>query len=485
VSVSTQQGDSAPRPDKVRIPRYAAALDFEKLWQEFPPADAYFETAYRRSADEIREIQNQRFLQQMARAWQVPFYKRHWSSAGMSPGDIRGLDDLEQIPPFSVHDLRGSLEREPFWADYIGIDPTTDDPLPLIVQTSGGTTGLPRPMLFTPRDREVMNILTGRRLYMQGVRPFDLVQVSLSMGLTNGGVLAREGIWKYTGAVPVMTGSGAQTPTRRQIELLQAWKAKFLIGFPAYLRHMALVARDELGIDPSTLGVQALIVHLGLDDRNALETLWGAHVYDTYGCNECGTMAAECSHKTGMHVFEDAFVMEVLDLDSLRAKPPGERGVVFITTLFKHAAPMIRYNMNDVTSWSTATSCTCGTRQRSITKIYGRSDNMVKLRGVNIFPEAIGAVVGANPRCNGEYICIVDRAQNGSEQMAVMVESVEASVHGAELSKALAVRLKEATGVKLDVQVVGAGELDSMTGLSKTSKIRRLIDRRQPSQMVI
>ena len=198
-----------------------------------------------------------------------------------------------------MHDLRVGLQEEPFWADYIGIDPAADPPMPLIVQTSGGTTGLPRPMIFTPRDREVMNIITGRRLFMQGVRPFDLVQVALSMGLTNGGVLAREGIWKYTGAMPVMTGSGAQTPTRRQIELMRAWKVKHLIGFPAYLKHMGLVARDELGIDPKSLGIKSLIAHLGVDDRGALEELWGADVYDTYGCNECGTMATECSHKSG------------------------------------------------------------------------------------------------------------------------------------------------------------------------------------------
>ena len=460
-----------------RIPRYAAALDFEALWDEFPPADVYFETAYRRSADEIRQIQNQRFLVQMARAWQVPFYKRYWSAAGMLAGDIRSLDDLERIPPFSVHDLRDSLQQEPFWADYIGIDPESDEPLPLIVQTSGGTTGLPRPMLFTPRDREVMNILTGRRLYMQGVRPFDLVQVSLSMGLTNGGVLAREGIWKYTGAVPVMTGSGAQTPTRRQIELLQAWKAKFLIGFPAYLRHMALVSRDELGLDPRTLSVKALIVHLGLEDRSSLEKLWGADVYDTYGCNECGSMASECSHKSGMHLFEDAFVMEVNDPDTLQPKPPGERGVIFITTLFKHAAPMIRYNMNDITSWAVG-SCSCGTQQRSITKIYGRSDSMVKLRGVNVFPEAVGAVISANPRCNGEYVCVLEGAPGGAEDMTVIVESSDASVASLELAKDLATRLKEAMGVKLAVQIVGAGELDATTGLSRTSKLKRLIDRR-------
>src|SRR5437763_15419735 len=142
---------SDPAPH-VKIPRYAAALDFEALWSEFPPPDAYFGGPYQRTPTELRRIQSERFLQQMKRAWQVPFYQRHWGAAGMEPGDIRSLDDLEKIPPFSVHDLRAGLEQNPFWADYIGIDPETDEPMPLIVQTSGGTTGLPRPMIFTPRD---------------------------------------------------------------------------------------------------------------------------------------------------------------------------------------------------------------------------------------------------------------------------------------------------------------------------------------------
>ena len=150
---------------------------------EFPPADEYFGGPISARAERMREIQNERFLRQMERAWQVPFYQRHWGAAGMQPGDIRTLEDLEKIPPFSVHDLRAGLEEKPFWADYIGIDPGTDEPMPLIVQTSGGTTGLPRPMIYRPRDREVMNIMTGRRLFMQGVRPFDLVQVVLSIGL--------------------------------------------------------------------------------------------------------------------------------------------------------------------------------------------------------------------------------------------------------------------------------------------------------------
>jgi phenylacetate-CoA ligase len=107
---------------------------------------------------------------------------------------------------------------------------------------------------------------------------------------------------------------------------------------------MALVARDELNLDPRDLDVKGLILHLGVEDRAALEALGGANAYDTYGCNECGTMASESQHKSGMHVFEDAFIIEVNDRDTLRPKSAGEKGVVFITTLFKYAAPMIRYN---------------------------------------------------------------------------------------------------------------------------------------------
>jgi phenylacetate-CoA ligase len=311
---------------------------------------------------------------------------------------------------------------------------------------------------------------------MQGVRPFDLVQICLSFGLTNGGLLAREGIWKYTGAVPVTTGSGAQTPTRRQIELIKAWKTKFLIGFPAYLKHMALVARDELGIDPATLGIKGLISHIGVEDREALEALWNADVFDTYGSNECGTMACECRHKTGLHLFEDAFAMEINDPETLASVGPGEQGTIFITTLFKHAAPMIRYNMNDVSSWTTA-DCACGTHQRSLGKIAGRSDNMVKLRGVNVFPEAIGAIVARDSRSNGEFVCLLDR-EGGRDEMTVMVETIDDSVAKDAFAAHLAERLKESLSVKVKVEAVERGNLDHLTGLSQTSKIKRLIDRR-------
>ena len=149
--------------------------------------------------------------------------------------------------------------------------------MPLVLQTSGGTTGLPRPMLYAPQDREVMAILGARRFAMQGVLPGDIVLVTYSLGLTNGGLGIREILWKYTGAVPVMTGSGATTPTRRQIEICKAWGINVMLAFPSYLRHMALVARDEMGIDPR----EPRHPHARLASRRSriarrIEELWGA-----------------------------------------------------------------------------------------------------------------------------------------------------------------------------------------------------------------
>jgi len=464
-------------------PTYAESLDVSALLGEYPPAADYLKRGFLMSRDELNSLQNERFLQQMARAWKVPFYNRRWTAAGLEPRDIKSLDDIEKIPPFSVYDLRDSLAENPMWADYIGIDPTVDEPTPLLLQTSGGTTGLPRPMIFTPRDREVMNILSGRRFYMQGIRPFDLVQITLSLGLTNGGLLAREGIHKYTGAMAVTTGSGASTPTKRQIELMKAWRVNFIIGFPAYLRHMAAVARDEFGLDPRELGIKGLITHLGLDDAASLEALWGAPAYDTYGINECGSIAVESQFRSGMHVFEDAFVMELLDADMRSRVADGEKGTMVVTSLFKHAAPMIRFNTNDVSQFA-QNSCPSGSAHRRLTKIFGRSDNMVKLRGVNVFPEAIGAIVLEDNRTNGEYVCIVETTdQNGREDLTVKVEAASADVPRKELADELAARFKDALSVKLVVEIVDRGALDQFTGLSSTSKIKRLIDRRTKKEV--
>ncbi len=276
------------------VPYYWQSLDFAQLTADYPPPPAFFDTVYRMPRDDLHALQEKRFLAQMQRAWEIPFFQRHWGNSSMQPGDIKGLDDLVKIPPYTVHDIRASIERNPPFGDFMGVTPEDGAHMPLVLQTSGGTTGLPRPMLYAPQDRETMAILGGRRLSMQGVVPGDRVLVTYSLGLTNGGFMGREALWKYSGALPVMTGSGASTPTRRQIEIAKAWGINAAIAdFPAYLRHMALVARDEMGIDPKSLGLRLLGSHLGVEDRKAIEDLWGAPCMDSYGINETGMVASE------------------------------------------------------------------------------------------------------------------------------------------------------------------------------------------------
>jgi phenylacetate-CoA ligase len=460
------------------VPWYYNSLDFPKLWEEFPPPPVFLDKVWQLSADEIHRIQERRFLQQVARGWEVPFYQRHWRKAGLEPGDVRSLADIEKLPPYDVHDLRESIERSPPFGDYMGIELGQ---FPLVLQTSGGTTGLPRPMLYSPRDREVTNILGGRRFYLQGIRPGDLVQSTYSIGLSNGGFATREALWKYTGAVPVMTGSGSATPTRRQVEIMKAWRVSHLLGFPAYLRHMGLVARDEMGIDPRELGLKSLGSHMGPEDRRALEELWGAPVYDMYGTNESGMIACDCPQRQGMHICEDTYFIEIVDPETSRPKPVGERGNIYITCLFKHAAPVIRFNVNDVSAIAPG-ACACGGTHRRIERIYGRADNMVKLRGVNVFPEAVGALVAEDTRLTGEYVCVVESlGEAGRDEMTAMIEVADPSADKEALRQELERRFREALGVKILAEPVARGALDPYTGLNQTSKIKRLVDRRKKS----
>lgn len=460
------------------IPWYWRSLDFEQLARDYPPPPDYFRSTHCLSRDALRALQEQRFLATIKRGWEIPFFQRHWGKAGIADGDIASLDDLTKLPPYDVHDIRESIERNPPFGDFMGISPADGARMPLVLQTSGGTTGLPRPMLYSPQDRETMAILGGRRFALHGVRPGDLVLVTYSLGLGNGGMAPREALWRYTGAVPVMTGSGANTPTSRQIEIIKAWKINVILGFPAYLRHMALVARDELGLDPHALGIRLLGTHLGVEDRKQIEDLWGAPAFDMYGTHESGMMAAECQHQSGMHVQEDAFILEIADPDSGEILAEGEKGTVYITTLYKYGAPQIRFNVNDISAFATE-SCPCGGTMRRLQRIFGRNDNMIKLRGVNVFPEAVGAVVAADPRTNGEYFCFVDRVGAArSDHMDVWVEIVDEGANSSVVCSELEARMKETLGVKVKVTPVGKGELDRFTGTSQTSKIKRVLDRR-------
>jgi phenylacetate-CoA ligase len=207
--------------------------------------------------------------------------------------------------------------------------------------------------------------------------------------------------------------------------------------------------------------------------------LWGAPCHDFYGAHESGMIAADCVYRNGMHIQEDAFIVEVLDPETGRPLPDGEKGSICVTTLFKHSAPLIRYNINDVSAFMPG-RCACDSTLRRLEKIFGRSDNMIKLRGVNVFPEAIGALIAEDERSTGEYLCVVERTgPDGRDEMSVLVEVAAAAVDRRALQQALERRLHEALAVKVAVNLVERGELEKHTGLSKSTKPKRLLDRRR------
>jgi len=222
-----------------------------------------------------------------------------------------------------------------------------------------------------------------------------------------------------------------------------------------------------------------LCSHLGPEDRESLENLWGARCFDAYGTHESGMLAAECEHQSGMHIMEDALMIEIMDPETGAPLPDGEKGTAFITTLYKYGAPQIRFNVNDISAIAPG-RCACGSTLARLERIYGRNDNMVKLRGSNVFPEAIGSIVARDARSNGEYFCIVERVGDaGRDEMRVLVEMREAAVDAAALRAELEQRLKDVLCVRVAVEPVARGGLDRYTGTSQVTKIRRLDDRRK------
>jgi phenylacetate-CoA ligase len=285
--------------------------------------------------------------------------------------------------------------------------------------------------------------------------------------------------------VPVTTGSGNVTPSRRQLEVASQWGTNLWAGFPEYLMHLASVAGEE-GFDLAALPTKFIATFLGPDLdgslRRMIEKTWHCPAYDNYGTHEIGLAGHECTHQSGLHIMEDMFIIEVADVDTDQIVPTGERGNLVITSFYRHHPPLIRYNLRDYIRMISdgRERCACGSYSLKMDHFLGRSDDMVKLRGTNVFPMAcVGAVTG-DERTTGEWLCVVERKTAGldiRDDMTVQVE-VKAGVSGADDLKAkLEDRLKSDLGVKVIVELVPAGSLASYT-YGREGKARRLLDHR-------
>ena len=451
--------------------RVHEVVDFDDLEQRFAPAPEYFEGAWLDDPETIEAKQLERLKARAAEAAKVPFFANRWREAGFDPQAITSLADLAQAPAYTVDDIRASIEAHPPFGDYQGVSVDQAATEPMRLFTSGGTTGRSRPTLYTAWDREVGALLTARALYLQGIRPGDVVINAWAYSTHNGAHIMDEAVYKWLNCVVISTGTGNVTPSKKQIELAIEYGAKAILTTGDYLLHLASVAK-EMGIEPKELGLTALP---NIGDTETLEATFGIPVLQSYGFHEVQWVAVECPEKDGLHIFEDAFVVEIVDLETGEPLPDGEQGSIVITELYKTGSPQFRYNIMDLSTLYPREQCACGSWLRKMAPFAGRGDNMVKLRGVNVWPEALGAIVTALPGVTDDYFVRAYRSGNRDEiTVSIVSDGPPAADLGATVSKAL----HDAIGVKMGVEICEPGSLDELTGFGTVAKLIRFKDER-------
>jgi phenylacetate-CoA ligase len=453
---------------------YFAAADVPAILRDYPIGEAFTRRYVGMSADELRALQQAQFTQLMARGWAIPFYARHWGAKGIEPGDIGGLDDIEKLPSYDKSDLMASIAAHPPFGDFAGIDAAATRP-PLVLHTTSGTTGTPQPLLFGPRGREVGNLLVARMARWQGLAPGDVVHSVYGHGMINGGHYIREAYTHFTNALFLSAGTGLETRSATQVRLMADFGATVAVGFIDYIRKLAEVAAAEGLVPGEHIRLRMIIGHLGTEDRAAVEAAWGgAKAYDWYGVGDTGCIAGEGPERDGLYVWEDAQFLEICDVTTGVPVPPGGKGDMVVTCLYKDdVAPCIRFNTHDVSAYRTDSNAT-GMAFRRIQGFLGRSDNMVKLRGINVFPHAIGALIENRPELTGEYVCRVVRDARGNDAMTVTLEHRAPQGDPA----GLAALLRTGLGVEVAVVLVAPGGTAAATQIDARQKPIRLIDER-------
>jgi phenylacetate-CoA ligase len=446
------------------FPTYFEAFDAEQLLDDYPVGDAFVRRYKAMSRDELRARQDRDFRKLVARGWEIPFYRRLWNARGIEPGDIGGLDDIEKLPVYDKSDLMASVAEHPPFGDFAGSDG------PMIFHTTSGTTGRPQPLLFGPKGREVGNLLVGRMYRWQGLQPSDIVQSVYGHGMINGGHYIREAVTHFTNAIFLSAGTGIETRSANQVGLMADFGVTVLVGFIDYLRKLAEVARDEGVLD--RINIRMICGHLGTEDRAGVEAAWGgAKAFDWYGVGDTGSIAGEGPERDGLYVWEDAHYLELLDVDSGKAVGPGETGDMVVTCLYKDdVAPCIRFNTHDITHELAGRGEIAFKR---IAGFKGRSDNMVKLRGINVFPHAIGALIENRADLTGEYVCTLRREASGRDAMEVLLES-----RGGSDVAQLATMLRQGLGVEVEVALCAPGGTAALTQIDVRQKPIRLVDER-------
>lgn len=368
------------------------------------------------SREELRAMQSASLIKTLQRVYDnVPIYRAKMDEAGIKPSDIRSIDDITKLPFTLKHDLRESYPFDFFSADKKDI---------VRVHASSGTTGKLTVVGYTQKDIDMWADMCARCLSMTGVTRDDVVQVSYGYGLFTGGLGLNNGAERL-GAMTIPTSSGN---TMRQLTLMKDFGATALCCTPSYAIFLGETIHKE-GIDLNELNLKRGVFGAepwSEEMRKEIESKLGIKAYDIYGLSEImgPGVACECEEQEGLHVNEDNFYAEILDPDTLMPVADGEQGELVITTLTKEGIPIIRYRTRDITSFYTQ-QCKCGRIFKRIKRLSGRSDDMLIIRGVNVFPSQIESVLlSIGDAIAPHYQIIIDR-EGALDTFEIQIEMSE------------------------------------------------------------
>ena len=420
--------------------------------------------------EELEQLHIERLQSTLTRVYaHVPFYRKKFDAMGITPEDVGSLSDLSRLPFTSKEDVRGNYPYGLFAV-----------PLREVVRihAASGTTETAAVVGYTRNDIKMWSNLMARVLTAGGVTKDDVVQVAFGYGLFTGGFGLHYGAERIGASViPASAGN-----TARQIKIMKDFKTTALVCTPSYAMLVANTIRD-MGIN-----VSALSVKYGLfggepwseEMRREIQDAMGIVATDNYGLTEVlgPGVSGECTERNGLHINEDHFLVEVIDPDTLKPVPPGAKGELVITTLTKEAFPMIRYRTRDLTRLLPE-PCPCGRTGRRMSRVTGRTDDMLIVKGVKFFPSQVESLIfeigGTGPNCR----IVVDR-KGAKDEVTVLVEAAKAASYDHErrqsgvLAETIRKRLAHELGFTMDVKLVDAHALEPSGG-----KAVRVIDNRK------
>jgi phenylacetate-CoA ligase len=420
--------------------------------------------------EELKKYQLKKLKEQVKHCYENSiFYKKKFDSVGLKPENIRSLDDLKKIPFTAKNDLR---DNYPF-----GMVTAKSDEI-VEIHASSGTTGNPIVGAYTKNDMDVWQEVMARSIYTTGGRQQDVIHIAYGYGLFTGGLGFHYGAQKV--GAKIIPASGGMT--QRQIKLMKDLGATILACTPSFAVYLAETMAQD-GIDPRK-DLKLKSGMFGAEPwsdkiRERIEKELGIEAFDVYGLTElCGPgVSIECNEHHGLHIAEDHFIVETIDPDTGEVLPAGEEGELVFTTLTKTGLPMLRYRTRDISKIETE-KCKCGRTHARMMRVHGRSDDMLIVRGVNVFPSQIEYAVMCFSELATQYLIVLDRP-GALDTFLVKVELAEQAAKNPQLDKnalknSIQQRIHIVTGLTADVEIVKPGELPRTEG-----KAKRVLDLRK------